>query len=315
MTIFSESATTRAPDGGVIPPVVIAEIGCNHLGDMEIAREMIRVAKFFCDVDYVKFQKRTNRELLSETQYNSPHPVPHNSYGDTYGKHREFLEFNIEQHAVLKGLCEEIGIGYSCSVWDLTSLQEIISLRPDHIKIPSAMNNHWELLGRMCDEFPGDMHVSLGMTTPEEEARIIDLFQAHERLQDLVLYHCTSGYPVPARDICLLGIPRLVNDYGDRVKAIGFSAHYTGIGLDGAAFVLGASYIERHFTMDRAWKGTDHAASLEPDGLRRVRKDTISVAQALRDKERDILEIEAPQREKLKYRPAAATVTSSELTD
>ena len=315
MTLFSHTGANRAPDGEVIPPVVIAEIGCNHLGDMEIAREMIRIAKIFCDVDYVKFQKRTNRELLSEDQYNSPHPVPQNSYGATYGEHREFLEFDIEQHAVLKGLCEEIGIGYSCSVWDFTSLREIISLKPDHIKIPSAMNNHWELLGRMCDDFPGDLHVSLGMTTPEEEAKIIDLFQAHERLKDLVLYHCTSGYPVPARDICLLGIPRLVNEYGGRVKDIGFSAHYTGIGLDGPAFVLGANYIERHFTLDRAWKGTDHSASLEPDGLRRARKDTITVAQALRDKDRDILEIEEPQREKLKYRPAEASVAGSEVRD
>ena len=315
MTLFAHTGAPRAPDGGVIPPVVIAEIGCNHKGDMEIAREMIRIAKTFCDVDYVKFQKRTNRELLSQDQYNSPHPVPNNSYGATYGEHREFLEFDIEQHATLKVLCEDIGVGYSCSVWDLTSLQEIISLQPDHIKIPSAMNNHWELLGRMCDDFPGDMHVSLGMTTPEEEAKLIDLFQAHERLQDVVLYHCTSGYPVPARDICLLGIPRLVKDYGDRVKAIGFSAHYTGIGLDGPAFVLGANYIERHFTLDRAWKGTDHAASLEPDGLRRVRKDTLVVAEAMRDKERGILEIEEPQREKLKFRPAGASVRSPGVRD
>ena len=298
------------PGGGATPPVVIAEIGCNHRGDLEIAREMVRIAKSFCDVDYVKFQKRTPRELLSEEQYSSPHPVPHNSYGTTYGEHREFLEFSIEQHASLKVLCQELDIGYSCSVWDMTSAREIIGLEPDHIKIPSAMNTHREMLEYLCENYPGEIHVSLGMTTHDEEREIVELFRVHERLKDVVLYHCTSGYPVPASDICLLGIRRLVDQYEADVKAIGFSAHYTGIGLDGAAFVLGAQYIERHFTLDRAWKGTDHAASLEPDGLRRVRKDTISVAQALRYKEREILEIEESQWEKLKYRPDTPSPTS-----
>ena len=139
------------------------------------------------------------------------------------------------------------------------------------------------------------------MTTPEEEKQIITLFQKTNRIKDLVLYHCTSGYPVPPEDICLLTISRLRAEYGNIVKGIGFSAHYTGIGLDGPAIVLGADFIERHFTLDRAWKGTDHAASLEPDGLRRVRKDTISVAQALSFKTESIMKIEKPNREKLKY--------------
>ena len=180
-----------------------------------------------------------------------------------------------------------------------------MELSPDHIKIPSPMNTHWELLASLSDRFTGDIHVSLGMTTVEEEKKLIQLLDAHGRLQDVVLYHCTSGYPVAPYDICLLGIQELVGKYGDRVKAVGFSAHYTGIGLDGPAYVLGASYIERHFTLDRSWKGTDHSASLEPDGLRRVRKDTIGVAQALRHKEVEILEVEKPHRDKLKYRPPA----------
>lgn len=288
---------------GVKLPLIIAEIGCNHKGEIEIAREMIRIAKLFCNADYAKFQKRNARELLSEEQYNAPHPVPYHSYGATYGEHREYLEFSIEQHAQLKEYCEEVGIRYSCSVWDLASLKQIMELQPDYIKIPSPMNTHWELLKLACDRYPGDLHVSLGMTTREEERQVIQLFEAHGRLQDLVLYHCTAGYPVPPRDICLLEIRRLVETYGAKVKAIGFSDHSTGIGLDGPAYVLGAQYIERHFTLDRAWKGTDHAASLEPDGLRRVRKDTLSVAEALRYKEAEILEIEKPQREKLKYRP------------
>ena len=285
------------------PARIIAEIGCNHKGSMEIALDMIRIAKVFCNVDYVKFQKRNPKELLSDEQYNAPHPVSYNSYGNTYGEHREFLEFSIDQHKHLKDYCDELGILYSCSVWDLTSLKEIIDLNPVCIKIPSAMNTHWDLLQCACDHYDGDIHLSLGMTTRGEEKQIIDFFDKNARMKDLVLYHCTSGYPVAPCDINLLEIKRIAEEYKGRVKGIGFSAHYTGIGLDGPAFLLGANYIERHFTLDRAWRGTDHAASLEPDGLRRVRKDTIVVAEALRYKEMEILDIEAPQREKLKYCP------------
>ena len=104
---------------------VIAEIGCNHKGDMDTAKELIKVAKIFCNADVVKFQKRNNKELLTEEQYNAPHPNPINSYGDTYGAHREFLEFDLEQNRELKEFCEELGITFSTSTWDLTSAKEV----------------------------------------------------------------------------------------------------------------------------------------------------------------------------------------------
>jgi N-acetylneuraminate synthase len=122
-----------------IKPRIIAEAGCNHKGDMEIAKELIKIAAIYCKADIVKFQKRNNKELLTEEQYNAPHPNPCNSYGDTYGEHREFLEFSVEQHAELKKWCEEYGIAYSTSVWDLTSAKEIASLNPELIKyLPRA---------------------------------------------------------------------------------------------------------------------------------------------------------------------------------
>ena len=145
-------------------PFVIAEIGCNHKGDMEIAKELIKVAKIFCNSDAVKFQKRNNKELLTDEQYNQPHPNPSNSYGETYGLHREYLEFDIHQHTELKRYCEEIGIMYSTSVWDLTSAKEITSLNPAFIKIPSACNNNFEMLGWLCDHFKGEIHVSTGQS-------------------------------------------------------------------------------------------------------------------------------------------------------
>ena len=281
-------------------PKIIAEIGCNHKGDLSIAKEMVKIAAIFCKADVVKFQKRNNKELLSEAEYNTPHPNPINSYGKSYGEHREFLEFSIEEHQKLQTWCREFGIEYSTSVWDLSSAKDICKLNPALIKIPSACNLNKELLQYLCDNFPGEIHVSLGMTTKKEEEQIISLFEKNKRNEDLILYNCTSGYPVPFEDICLLELSRIKKSYSKRVKAIGFSGHHLGIAVDSAAVALGAEWIERHFTLDRTWKGTDHAASLEPDGVRKLARDCRAVYEALTYKEKEILDIEDVQRKKLK---------------
>ena len=281
-------------------PYIIAEIGCNHKGDMQIAKELIQMAKIFCNVDAVKFQKRHNIELLTEEQYNSPHPNPSNSYGDTYGAHREYLEFDVAQHQELKSFCESIGIDYSTSVWDLTSAKEIASLQPKFIKIPSACNNNITMLAWLCEHYKGELHISTGMTTKSEIEDLVQLFSKHNRAKDLVLYNCTSGYPVPFEDVCLLDINLLIENYGNQVKHIGFSGHHLGIAVDVAAYTLGAPIIERHYTLDRTWKGTDHAASLEPMGLRKLSRDLNAVHKALTFKSQDILPIEQVQRDKLK---------------
>ncbi len=283
-------------------PYIIAEIGCNHKGDMKIAKELINMAKIFGNANAVKFQKRHNRELLTEAQYNAPHPNPINSYGNTYGAHREFLEFDVDQHKELKEYCEEVGITYSTSVWETTSAKEISGIQPDFIKIPSACNNNFEMLGWLCDHYEGELHISTGMTTKDEIATLVDFFEERGRNQDLVVYNCTSGYPVPFEDICLLDILKLKEKYQDRVKSIGFSGHHLGIAVDVAAYTLGAHIIERHFTLDRTWKGTDHAASLEPMGLRKLCRDLRATHEALTYKQKDILDIEEVQREKLKYK-------------
>ncbi|WP_396601584.1 N-acetylneuraminate synthase family protein [Algibacter sp. R77976] len=281
-------------------PYIIAEIGCNHKGEMDIAKELIKVAKIFCNVNAVKFQKRNNKELLTEAQYNQPHPNPANSYGDTYGAHREYLEFDVKQHQELKSYCEEIGITYSTSVWDVTSAKEITSLNPDFIKIPSACNNNVEMLEWLCDNYKGELHISTGMTTKSEIEDLVNLFKSKNRNKDLVLYNCTSGYPVPFDDVCLLDINLLNESYSKDVKHIGFSGHHLGIAVDVAAYTLGANIIERHYTIDRTWKGTDHAASLEPMGLRKLTRDVNAVYKALQFKNQDILPIEQVQRDKLK---------------
>ena len=287
-------------------PVVIAEIGCNHKGDMAIAHKMIKLLGTFkllnenSYIDIVKFQKRTNKELLTPEEYNAPHPNPANSYGKTYGEHREFLEFDLEQNRQLKEWCEEEGLIYSTSTWDLTAAKEIVSLNPKLIKVPSASNLNFDMLEYLRDNYTGDVHLSFGMTTHKEEQKIIDFFKAKNRAKDLVIYACTSGYPVPFEDICLREITRLKETYGNDVKAIGFSGHHLGIAVDIAALALGATYFERHFTLDRTWKGTDHAASLEPQGLQKLARDLRQTYMALQYKPKEILDIEEVQRKKLK---------------
>ena len=211
------------------------------------------------------------------------------------------MEFDLEQHAQLKRWCEEFEITYATSVWDLTSAKEIASLHPKFIKIPSASNNNFEMLDWLCNNYEGEIQLSFGMTTHEEEGQIIKVFEKNNRNKDLVLFNCVSGYPVPFEDVCLLEIRRMQDKYAERVKKIGFSGHHLGIAVDVAAYTLGAEMIERHYTLDRTWKGTDHAASLEPDGVRKLVRNLNAVYASLNYKKQEILPIEEVQRNKLKY--------------
>ena len=281
-------------------PVSVCEIGCNHKGEIDIAVDMIKVASQFCKVDVVKFQKRCNKELLTPEEYNSPHPNPANSYGDSYGGHREYLEFDQDQHRFLIDACAEWGVVYATSVWDVTSAKEMIELDPVLLKVPSACNTNERLLGELFDNFRGQIHISLGMTTLAEEEGIVTLASASGRAKDVVLYHCISGYPVDDKDLSLREISRLKKNYGEVVGAIGFSGHHRGIAPDMAALTLGAEWFERHFTLDRSWKGTDHAASLEPNGFRRLARDLRNVAASLHVQDAEILDVEWEQRRKLK---------------
>jgi len=279
----------------------VAEVGCNHQGSFKLAKKMIDVLANFCEVKFVKFQKRNPIELLGKDRYNMPHPVPANSFGKTYGLHREKLEFTVKQHKKILSYCKKKKIEYMCSAWDLTSLKELISLKIKHIKIPSACNNNYELLTHLFRKFNGFCHISLGMTTNIEEQKIINLSRKYKKQKKLILYACTSDYPVRHEDICLLEIERLKIKYGKKISAIGFSGHHQGISADVAAGTLGAKWVERHFTLDRTLKGTDHAASLEPDGARRVKRDLDLLKQSLTFKKQKILNCELAQRKKLKH--------------
>ena len=222
---------------------------------------------------------------------------------ETNQKISNFITDTQAQNKELKEYCDSIGMVYSTSVWDVTSAKEMISFEPEFLKVPSACNNNFEMLKVLRDEFKGQVQISIGMTSKIEVEEIVKFFEETNQAKTrLLIYSCTSGYPVPAKDIALLEINWLYENYESRVYEMGFSGHHLGVALDIAAYTLGARWIERHFTIDRKWKGTDHSASLEPEGLKRLIQDIHIVGSALTYKEKEILDIELPQREKLKFK-------------
>ena len=138
------------------------------------------------------------------------------------------------------------------------------------------------------------------MTTQSEQDKIVHFFTKKDQAHRLTLYACTSTYPTAFNDVCLLELTKLKNRFSPLVKEIGFSGHHLGIAIDMAAAALGATWIERHFTKDRTWKGTDHAASLEPQGLSKLARDLSALDSALQFKPTEILTAEVPHLEKLK---------------
>ncbi len=269
---------------------VISECGCNHQGDIDIAKEMIRQAKF-AGSDYVKFQKR---DIDSHPEWKTRPYNSENSFGKTYYDHRKYLEFSLSQHKELQRICMGIGIGYSSSVWDEDSALEIISLNPDFIKVPSAMNENYKLLDTIFNNYQGDVHISLGMISKKDKEKLYEYLE--DKKDRIVMYHTTSGYPVKFEELYLMEIMELKN----RFNRVGFSGHHLGIAADISAATLGAEWIERHFTLDRTAKGTDNSASLEPTGLQKLCRDLNAVYRSLTYKNIDLTEDEKRNSEKLK---------------
>lgn len=271
---------------------IVAEIGCNHMGDPKTAMRMSDVA-FACGVNYVKFQKRSPSECLTPEQYSKPYSGD-NSFGITYGKHRERLEILINDWYDITHETElDYDKGMFATVFDFTSLKECIEcLDMPIIKIGSAQINRFELLGAVVASGK-KIILSTGMSTIEEIDNAFEIIKNNEP----VLMQCTSVYPCPEDQVNLNVIPMLKKRYGCEV---GLSGHYvSGSGaIEAAAVALGATWIERHFTLDRTWKGTDQAASLEPEGLKSVVKAIRTAEQALGSSEKKVLEIEEPVRMK-----------------
>lgn len=279
------------------PSKVIAEIGCVHLGNMDRAKNLIKLA-CLAGANYAKFQKRNPVESVPKYLWSEPHPNQIFAYGSTYLEHRMNLELTLDQHLELKDYCETIGIGYSTSVWDLTSAKQIAGLQPDFIKIGSPTNNRFDIIDFLFDNFNGQIHISLGMINRSEKDHLIDYLLKRNDLSRLVLYHCTSEYPCPFEHLYLLEIGKLRDRVPNEVS-VGFSNHGYGIAADIAAYILGAEWIERHFVDDRTLRHTDAAASLEPQGLGRLCRDLKAVHKSLTEKT-DLTEEELKQRKKLR---------------
>ena len=252
---------------------LIAEIGASHAGSLERAL-LLTVLAAESGADVVKFQKRDPFSSVSEDIANKPHPNPHFSYGKTYMDHRVALELSYADHTILNAKCKEMGVGYACSVWDLKSARDIISVGPDFIKIPSACNLNDNLITYCIENYDGDVHISLGMLSLEERSSVINRYNH----SSVIFYHTTTEYPCPFERLYLNEITNIVNKCG----RAGFSNHGYGIASDIAAIAMGATYIERHFIDDRTFRHTDAAASLEPSGMRNLKRDISNVSLAMR---------------------------------
>lgn len=270
---------------------VIAEIGLNHNGEMAIAKELIDAASD-ADADAVKLQKRDSRALLTRAQYDSPYTGP-NSFGATYGLHREALEFDMDQYRELKAYAEQLGLVFMASPWDLPSVDFLVSLGVAAMKIASADVTNTPLLRHVAASTIPTI-LSTGMSSEEEISIAHSIFL--EANTPIAILHCVSTYPASFEELHLQTITHLLAKFGDPV---GYSGHERGIAISAAAVALGASIIERHITLDRSMKGPDHAASLEPTGFAKMVRDIRAIEAALSGIKRDVLESERPVRAKL----------------
>jgi sialic acid synthase len=275
------------------PCYLIAEIGLNHNGDLNIARQLIEEAAR-AGADAVKLQKRTISEVLIR-EYLDRLYSGENSYGSTYGEHREALELPDEFWPDLQDLSQSMGMDFFASPWDKESADFLEGLDVPAYKIASGDLTNLPLL-RHVSRKGKPMILSTGMSTLEEiDEAVVAVTDLNP---ELILLHCVSTYPFDDHLANLNLIPFLIGRYPRAV--IGYSGHEkSGHSISVAAATLGAKLVERHFTLDRTMKGPDHAASLEPHGFGFVVENVRKIESAMGTGEKDILESEAPIREKL----------------
>jgi len=260
--------------GDHAPCYVIAEIGHNHQGSLEKARELFREAKL-AGAHAVKLQKRDNRNLYTRAAYNKPYDNE-NSFGSTYGEHREFLEFGLKEYTELQAYARELGVDFFSTAFDLVSADFLEGLDVPAYKIASGDLKSTPLLKHVAS-FGKPVIISTGGATIDDVQRAYDTIMPIN--QQLAVLQCTAGYPASFDELDL----RVISTYRERFPGavIGFSSHDNGIAMPVAAYMLGARIVEKHFTLNRASKGTDHAFSLEPVGLRKMVRDLDRTFRAL----------------------------------
>jgi len=257
-----------------MPAYVIAEIGNNHGGSVELAYKMVESAAN-CGVNAVKFQRRNNSTLFTDSFYNTPYINP-NSFGSTYGEHREYLELPYESLIDLRHYTARCGLDFICTPFDLISVGEVANLKPDKIKIASSDIVYRELV-QAIDSHDYPIIASTGCAGQEDIDRLLQWVT-----KPITILHCISAYPAKAEMLNLRFISRLIDSYGG-VNTIGYSDHEVGIQACILAYTLGARVFEKHFTLDRSAKGTDNAFSLEPAGLAKLTRNLQNIDLMLGD--------------------------------
>jgi len=245
---------------------VIAEIGHNHQGKLKTCMEMFKVAKE-CGADAVKLQKRDNRSLYTKAGYEKPYDNP-NSYGATYGEHREALEFGESEYKELKAYAKEIGLTLFATAFDVPSVDFLAKLDMPAFKVASGDLKNIPLLTHMA-QVGKPMILSTGGGTMQDVNRVYDAVMPIN--PQMCLLQCTAGYPAAFEELNL----RVITTFRERFPqlVVGLSSHDNGIAMALAAYMLGARVVEKHFTLNHTWKGTDHAFSLEPIGLQKMVRD------------------------------------------
>lgn len=275
------------------PCYVIAEIGINHNGDIDLAKRLISVA-VAAGCDAVKFQKRTVEVVYTEKELAQPRPNP---FGETNGDLKRGLEFDAEDYAEISSFCKQVKIDWFVSPWDEASVDFIEKYNPPVYKIASASLTDDNLL-RHVRSTGKPIIASTGMSTYEEIDHAVEVLGR----SNTILMHTTSTYPAKYEQLNLRAIPTMIERYG---IPVGYSGHETGIPTSVAAAVLGACCVERHITMDRAMWGSDQAASLEPNGISRLVRDIRLCEQSMGDGVKRVYEEEIPVMKKLRRVGAA----------
>ncbi len=270
------------------PTVVVAEIGINHNGNVELAKELIDAA-IAAGCDAVKFQKRTIEIVYSAEELARPRENP---FGPTNGDLKRGLEFGADQYAEIDRYCKRKNVTWFASCWDEASVDFIEEFKPPCYKIASAALTDDNLL-RHHRKTGRPLIVSTGMSTLEQIDHAVDVMGR----KDLILLHTTSTYPSEVVELNLRVIPRMRERYG---IPIGYSGHEVGLATSVAAVALGACVVERHITLDRAMWGSDQAASVEPQGFARLIKDIRAVEAGLGDGVKRLYESEIPILRKLR---------------
>jgi sialic acid synthase len=255
---------------------VIAEIGHNHQGNLETCRKLLLAAKN-AGADAVKLQKRDNKSLFTRDAYNKPYENQ-NSYGATYGEHREFLELGWHDYVELQKYAQELGLDFFATAFDIPSADFLQKLDVPAFKLASGDLKTVPLLKHVA-RFGKPMLISTGGAVLEDVRRAYDAVMPINN--QLCIMHCTAGYPPEWNELNLNVIDTFRREFPDIV--IGWSSHDSGIAMAVAGYMLGARVIEKHFTLNRAMKGTDHAFSLEVPGMTRMVRDLRRLRIALGD--------------------------------